>query len=251
MKWNLVVGLFLSWFSASQSNSIPGWHLVRILELKGPTHHVQGIDFDAHTAWASSVDSQSRKGFLQTFSFDSGALLQTVEVQDGDRFHPGGIAVDGESLWMPVAEYRANSTSTIQKRDKKTLKVTFQFPVADHIGCIAVTPKYLVGGNWDSRDFYLWDYNGKLIQKITSSTNTAYQDMKFDAPYVVASGPQGSGTSAIDWLELPSLHLIKRITAGNTDRQVPLSREGMAIHKGQLVFLPEDDPSRLIVFRQE
>jgi WD40 repeat protein len=251
MKWSFVVVLFLSLFSSSQSNSVPGWRLARIIALKGPTHHVQGIDFDADTAWVSSVDSQSRKGFLQTFSFDSGALLQTVEVQDGDRFHPGGIAADGNSLWMPVAEYRANSTSIIQKRDKKTLKVTFQFPVADHIGCIAVTPKYLVGGNWDSRDFYLWDYSGKLMQKIPSSTNTAYQDMKFDPPYLVASGPQGDGTSAIDWLELPSLHLIKRVTAGSTDRQVLLSREGMAIHKSQLVFLPEDDPSRLIVFQRE
>src|SRR5215471_604014 len=141
MKWNLVCVFLLSLFSASQSNSVPGWRLVRTLLLKGPTHHVQGIDFDAHTAWVSSVDSQSRKGFLQTFSFDSGTLLKTVEVQDGDRFHPGGIAVDGDSLWLPVAAYRAKSASIIQKRVKRTLKVTFQFAVADHIGCIAVTPR--------------------------------------------------------------------------------------------------------------
>jgi len=131
----------------SNLNLIPGWNLSRTIELKGATHHVQGVEFDARSAWISSVDSEARKGYLQRFSFDSGMVLQTVEVQDRERFHPGGIAGDGGSLWIPVAEYRPHSTSVIQKRDKKTLKVTFQFQVSDHIGCLAATPDYLIGGN--------------------------------------------------------------------------------------------------------
>jgi hypothetical protein len=248
MNWTRTAFFFLSALPLLQLNLIPGWSLNRTIELKGITHHVQGVEFDARTAWISSVDSQARKGYLQQFSFDSGMLLQTVEVQDGERFHPGGIAADGGSLWVPVAEYRPQSTSVIQKRDKKTLKVTFQFQVADHIGCIAATPDYLIGGNWDSREFYLWDYQGRLIRKIDSETSNAYQDMKFDRPYLVASGLLADRTGAIDWLELPSLHLLKRAKTRNTDRQQPLTREGMAIRENQLVLLPEDDSSRLFVF---
>jgi Family of unknown function (DUF6454) len=241
--------LFSLFFVFAESDLIPGWNLSRTLELKGATHHVQGIDFDAHTLWVTSVDRDRRKGFLQKFSMGSGALLQTIEIQEDERYHPGGVAADGNSLWLPVAEYRAHSSSVIQRRDKNTLKLTFQFPVADHIGCVAVTPEYLIGGNWDSEIFYLWDHAGKLIRTIPSGTKNAYQDLKFEPPYLVASGLLADGTGAIDWLSLPSFALSRRATAGKTDRQAPLTREGMAIHQDQLLLLPEDEPSRLFVFR--
>jgi hypothetical protein len=242
--------LFSLLLGFSQADLIPGWNLSRTMELKGATHHVQGIDFDAHTLWVTSVDRERRKGFLQKFSMDSGALLQTMEVQEDERYHPGGVAADGNSLWLPVAEYRAHSSSVIQRRDRNTLKLMFQFPVSDHIGCVAVTPEYLIGGNWDSETFYLWDHTGKLIRTIPSGTRNAYQDLKFEPPYLVASGRLADGTGAIDWLSLPSFALSQRTTAGKTDREASLTREGMAIRKDQLLLLPEDEPSRLFVFRR-
>src|SRR5262245_25225248 len=175
--------LFLLLTVGLQPTLIPGWNLTRTVNLKGRTHHVQGVEFDSHTLWVTSVDSDSRKGSLQKFALDSGALLKSIELQDQERFHPGGIAADGDAVWVPLAEYRANSTSVIQKRDKDTLELIFQFHVADHIGCLAVTPEYLIGGNWDSRNFYLWDRKGNLIRKTTSETNNAYQDIKFEPPY--------------------------------------------------------------------
>ncbi len=232
------------------SDLVQGWNLIRTLDLKWPTHHVQGIDFDARTIWVTSVDSERRKGYLQTFSIDSGRMLETVELQDGDRFHPGGISAGEGSLWIPVAEYRSHSSSVIQKRDQKTLQITFQFPVDDHIGCVAVTPEYLIGGNWDSREFYIWDHAGKMVRKIPNKTDNAYQDLKFDSSYLVASGMLTGHTGAIDWLILPSLDLSRRVRAGYTDQQMPLTREGMAIHQDQLLLLPEDEPSRVFFFRR-
>jgi len=249
MKWLAGVIVLLPLFALSQSNALPGWHLRRTLELKGPTHHVQGIEFDSGTLWVTSVDSGKRKGFLQAFSVDSGEMFRDIEIQDGERFHPGGIAADGDSLWIPVAEYRANSSSVVEKRDKKSLRLTFQFAVADHIGCIAVVPGFLIGGNWDSRDFYVWDHKGKLIRKVASDTNNAYQDMKFDPPFLVGSGLLLNDRSgAIDWLEWPAFRMSRRLAVGSTDGQIPLTREGMAIHDDQLLLLPEDEHSRLFVF---
>ena len=112
----------------------------RVLNLKGVTYHVQGIDVDDQTLWVTSVDTSRRKGYLHEFALDRGSLLRSVEVQDGERFHPGGISADATSIWMPVAVYRRDSTSVIQRRNKRTLEVEFQFAVHDHIGCIAVTP---------------------------------------------------------------------------------------------------------------
>jgi hypothetical protein len=36
-------------------------------------------------------------------------MIRAVEVQQGERFHPGGIAADAESVRIPVAQYRPNS----------------------------------------------------------------------------------------------------------------------------------------------
>lgn len=239
-----------SFFVSVSKAQVAGWKLVRTLPLQGPVNHVQGIEFDDRVVWVTSVDAVRRKGFLWEFALDSGQMLRVVEIQNGPQFHPGGIAADATSLWIPVAEYRPHSTSTIQKRNKQTLALEFQFRVADHTGCIAVTPEYLIGGNWDSRDFYFWDQGGRLVRMIQSDTQNAYQDMKFDAPHLIASGLLGDRTGAIDWLDLPSLRLTRRVHAGLTDRQTPLTREGMAIHGDGLLLLPEDQPTRLFVFRK-
>jgi Family of unknown function (DUF6454) len=222
--------------------------LVRVVELKGATYHVQGVDFEKDQVWVTSVDTPRRKGFLHNFSLATGQLMRDSEIQAGARFHPGGIALDGDALWVPVAEYRAHSSAVIERRSKRTLALQSQFEVPDHIGCIAATPDFLIGGNWDSKEFYLWNRQGQLIRKVPNTTGNAYQDMKFAAGEIVASGNLPDGEGAIDWLALPSFELRRRILAGKNDRGVLYTREGMAIHANQLLLLPEDGPSRLFIF---
>jgi hypothetical protein len=222
--------------------------LISVLELKALTQHVQGIEFNERQLWVTSVDKPNQKGWLREFSRDTGELTRQVEIGEGIRFHPGGLSTDGASLWIPVAEYRPKSSAVIQKRSQRTLDVELKFEVADHIGCIAVTPEFLIGGNWDSKEFYVWDHQGRLIRKIATPTDNGYQDMKFDANQIVASGILADKTGAIDWLDFPSFRLIKRVKAGNTDRGVLFTREGMAIRGKQLMLLPEDDASRVFVF---
>jgi hypothetical protein len=230
--------------SAAQSVSEP----VRVLALQGRTAHVQGIDTDGVHLWVTSVDRATRKGWLQEFAVVDGRLERSVEVQDGDHYHPGGIEADADSLWIPVAEYKAKSSAVIQKRNKRTLDLEFQFDVPDHIGCLAVTPEFLIGGNWDSRDFYLWDHKGKLIRKVESTTGNGYQDFKFHGGQLVASGLLPGNRAAVDWLEFPAMKLLRRLPLGNTDRSQPLTREGMTIFNNRLWLLPEDGDSRLFVF---
>jgi hypothetical protein len=229
--------------------SLAELELLKVLELKGAIYHVQGVDLDSRRVWVTSVDAPNRKGYLHEFSLATGALLRVREIQDGDRFHAGGIATDAKSIWIPVAEYRRNSSAVIQQRSKRTFDLEFQFDVPDHIGCIAVTPEFLIGGNWDSREFYIWSHRGKLIRKAPSTTGNAYQDMKFQAGQLVASGVLADGSGAVDWLDLRSLRLLRRLSAGVTDRGVLFTREGMALSDNRLLLLPEDGPSRLFIFK--
>lgn len=75
--------------------------------------------------------------------------------------------------------------------------------------------------------------------------------MKFDSDRIVASGGLPGAGGAIDWLDLPSMHLEKRVTAGKTDRGASLTREAMTVFKDELWLLPEDNHSRLFVFPQK
>ena len=227
----------------------PGLKLVRTTPLRADTHHVQGIDFDARRLWVTSVDKENRKGYLQEFALATGEQRRTVDVTSGERYHPGGLSADGASFWLPVAEYRRDSSSVVQQRSIRSLEVESHFDVPDHIGCIAAPPGELIGANWDSRDFYIWDRAGRLLRKVANPTPNAYQDLKFAGGRLVASGLLPAHAGAIDWLEYPSLRLIRRIAVGQSDRGVPYTSEGMAFRGSRLLLLPEDCPSRLFEFR--
>lgn len=74
-------------------------------------------------------------------------------------YHPAGMDVDGTSVWVPVAQYRPNSSAIIYSIDARTLAVRKRFEVGDHIGGIVRDPAtgHLIGNNWGSRRFYEWD----------------------------------------------------------------------------------------------
>lgn len=245
----ILAGAYAPGAPPSPPESLAGWKLVRTLPLRGRTYHVQGVDTDSRHVWVTSCDRDARKAWLHQFSLASGALERAVEITDGARYHPGGIDTDAHSLWVPVAEYRPNSTAVIERLNKRTLQVEFRFSVPDHIGCVAATPGTLAGGNWDSKQFYVWDRRGKLLRTVANPSYNNYQDMKFVSPFLIASGLfPGRAEGAVDWIEWPGLTLARRLPAGANGQGVPYTREGMSFRGNRLLFVPEDGPSRLFVF---
>ena len=113
-----------------------GWKLYSTVTVQADLHHVQGIDVDGGTLWVSSVDRKARKGYLSVVDLPTGRLMKQVEVQVGARIHPGGIMMEGDSIWIPVAEYDRDGPTTMQRRNKKTLAVEASFEVQDHIACM-------------------------------------------------------------------------------------------------------------------
>lgn len=235
--------------AAGPAASLDALELLQTVHLQAETHHVQGIEIQDNRLWVTSVDVRNKKGLLLEFRLPDGKLNRSIELQDGSRYHPGGISADSTSLWIPIAEYRPQSTSLIEKRNKSTLALEHRFSVQDHIGCIAVTPDFLVGGNWDARHLYVWDHRGKLIRKVPNPSGNAFQDLKFRDRKLVGGGLLADKSGAIDWLEFPSLMSVRRLTTAKTDRGVVYTHEGMTLLGDKLYLLPEDGPSRLFVFR--
>ena len=220
----------------------------QVYPLHEPLKHVQGIETDGLRLWVSSVDKEAHTGHLHLFEIKTGKLLKTVRVDSGELYHPGGISMEGNSLWVPVAEYKRVGTARIEERDKETLALRSHFTVEDHIGCVAVADGKLFGGNWDARQIYTWSLEGLQLAKRDNPEGTHYQDMKFRQGQLVASGVADK-SGAIDWLDPQDLRLVKRISTGKTDRGILYTNEGMTVHDGKLYLLPEDGPSRLFVFK--
>ncbi|MBL8176061.1 MAG: hypothetical protein JNK48_15390 [Bryobacterales bacterium] len=240
-------------FSALAQSTEPlesSWKLHSTSAIQANLHHVQGIDIEGTTLWISSVDAKARKGYLTTIELPSGRLVKQVEVQSGDRIHPGGIALDGDSVWIPVAEYDRDGPTTIERRHKQTLAVISSFEVQDHIGCIAASASGLAGGSWSSRTIYQWTREGRQISKRANPIATHWQDLKMDGELLMGAGPTTKGAGAVEWVRLPDLSLVRRLSVGATDRGLAYTHEGMTLRGGRLYFLPEDAPTRLFEFRR-
>ena len=221
-----------------------------ILDLQGELFHVQGVDIDRRHIWVTSVDRDRHKGYLHEFDRATGRFLRRLELTDGDRYHPGGISLHGRSIWVPVAELKPNSSAVIEEIDTDTLQIRRKLSVADHVGCVAVSDRILVAGNWDSRLLYVFDLeNGKRVGVIPNPTATPYQDMKFVHGQLVAGGPLSLWSGSIDWIDWPSMKRVRMLRTGVTDRAVPYSGEGMALKDRDLYVISEDGPSRLFHFK--
>ena len=155
------------------------WEPVSELAIGFPTHHPQGMVKIGDHFYVSSVeiirpterypelrdgyDRDAGEGRGHLFKIDAdGNLVDSVELGEGDIYHPGGIDFDGEAIWVPVAEYRPNSHSIVYRVDPETLEATEVFRFADHVGGIVrdTDKDSLHGVSWGSRRFYAWPLDG-------------------------------------------------------------------------------------------
>lgn len=159
------------------------WQLTSKVTLGFPTYHTEGIAFTPDHIFLSAVqileptvkypspkggyDRTAGKGIGHLFVMDkAGHLQKDITLGEGDMYHPGGIDFDGRSVWVPVAQYRPDSSAIVYRVDASTLAVHKQFEVRDHFGGIVMDKRtgHLVGNTWGSRRFAEWDLRGKQLR---------------------------------------------------------------------------------------
>lgn len=155
------------------------WVLKNVVQMDFRTHHTQGLIKIGDIFYVSSVEIIERtttladtdalwdasltrttgkgRGWLDKFAAD-GKHLGRTELTDGHAFHPGGMDYDGQYIWIPVAEYRPNSSSVVYRIDPDTMEAKLSFRVKDHIGNILHIPgsDRFHGTSWGSRRMYAW-----------------------------------------------------------------------------------------------
>jgi hypothetical protein len=268
------------------------WQYVDEVKLNFRTHHPQGLVKIGDSFYVSSVeitaprekfplsqngyDRTTGEGIGHLFHVDStGELVQDVILGDGPIYHPGGIDYDGESIWIPVAEYRPNSQSIIYRVNPETLEASEMFRCNDHIGGLAYNWRddTLHGISWGSRKFYTWTpeegHGWQENQKepphtmsINGSHYIDYQDCQFlEEKSMLCSGLNQFtlphiGDVALGGLELVDLELHVAVhqvpvllysPAMRPMTQNPFSVELYQEHL-RFYFIPDDDESTLYIY---
>lgn len=213
------------------------------------THHVQGVARDENRWYITSVDRGTRSGWLFALSAANHRLDASHRLALAAQIHPGGMQLREGKLYVPLAEYRPTSTSSILVIEAATCRVERTIPIDDHIGaCASAEDGTLVLGNWDCRDIYTVDREGHVVAKRPNPTGVAYQDWEVHDGKIWGSGNTtlgGERASVVDVIDLATLTLEKRFRllgerkTGGDD----FSREGFTKVGNSLWLLPEDGPN--------
>jgi hypothetical protein len=185
------------------------WEYVRSIELHFDTDHPQGVIRVGERYFLSSVQipvdaagvvdkTQPGKGYVievareggtnageatPSHQAEAGVEINRIELCKSMVYHPGGLASDGKFLYVPVSEYRADSTCHIYKVDVESFEqvgepVTFK----DHVGALSIDPerRRIYGMSWNSARIYVWDFDWNLLYLNPNPIqNVGYQDMDF------------------------------------------------------------------------
>lgn len=259
------------------------WELVSSEQLDFTTFHTQGMTRVGDSFFLSSVEIIERterfdspqdgydrtpgtgRGLVIRMNLD-GELQETIELGEGDMYHPGGIDFDGEYVWVPVAEYRPDSESVVYRIHAETLEVTEVFRFPDHLGGIVhdVETGKLHAVSWGSRRLYSWDLDENLNVVSTEAEPVAnkqhyidYQDCQYvGGSRMLCSGLAGYPGFTLGGIELVDLTIDTAVfqlpvllatEAGRPMTQNPFYVETTA-EVLRAYFVPEDDTSHLFVY---
>ncbi|OJJ48952.1 hypothetical protein ASPZODRAFT_61126 [Penicilliopsis zonata CBS 506.65] len=211
-----IVDLFLNVDSSTT------WNLISKTHLQGDTGEPEGmvrvgddrifvssgqytVATEKYNRTINGTDRTAGAGYAHMLVYDGqgGLIANATLTRPGDiEYHAGGIDYDGRYIWIPLAQYRPNSTATIVRLDPLTLEVQRLFAVDDHNGGVVhdTIADTLVTLNWNARNATTWsfkDYPSSFaplplftppeIDLQNPSFFVDYQDCKFIGHHVLPS----------------------------------------------------------------
>lgn len=216
------------------------------------THHVQGLSANEHRYFLSSVEKEARCGWLFVIDRRSLKATRALRLALGEQYHPGGMQLANGKLYLPLAEYRPKSTSTILVIDAESGAPERAIPVADHIGAVAVSDNGTIfAANWDAREIRTLDAAGAELGKRANPTGVAYQDMEWHDGGLWCAGQariEDTLVAVVDVLDDATLDLTQRYLLHGRRRTggSNFAHEGFTKERNRLLLVPEDGPNSTV-----
>lgn len=259
---------------AREATLPPGWQRIPLPPLRvagQPARaHTQGLEIVGDHVWVTARrdDVSPRTALLLRTSRSASAWgVWELPRPEVTLDHPGGLQSDGLRLWIPLSGSRRDSRSLIQAYRLTELipgapaRPEREFPVADHIGALAVDRSgHLWGASWDTVTVREWDETGVLKSTWSGERMRALglgfsgvkagltvQDWKWLGGEIYATGLWKSEAKTA----APASRLLRfSVESGPAESGqftvlplldgVEAAREGMSLHDGILWVMPGD-----------
>lgn len=255
------------------------WQQAQVIPLQFDAFHPQGLARVGERWFLSAVEVQDRaasRGIGHLFEVsDAGRRLRSVQLGEGPIYHPGGIDFDGRFLWVPVAEYRPQSTTIVYRVRSRDLRAEEVFRFGDHLGALVrdVDGNRLVGVSWGARRFYAWELKGDLsaprdpahpLERPNGNNYIDYQDgiSLRGTPFALFGGvapvePQAQRPprmlGGLDLVELRTLRAVHQLPLPLlTEAGQPMTRNPVHVEPGahglRFAFAPDDGRGRIYIY---
>jgi hypothetical protein len=272
------------------------WKLVASVRLQAETWHTEGVVKLGDRWIVSSVqvteptvkypngqiidgtDRTPGAGFGHLMLFDAdGALLsdRVLNAPGALEYHPGGLDYDGRSVWVTLAQYRPNSTSTFLRVEPMTLAATPLLRAHDHFGGVVndTIRHRLVTLNWGSRAASSWrlrpwlDAFTRPLSVVRNPSHFVdYQDCKYLGrvpdqrhPLMLCGGITQYGTFQLGGVALLDTETLSPVwevpipmlsPAGNVVTRNPIDVD-VVDGKLRLYLAPDDDATTVFTYGAE
>jgi hypothetical protein len=272
------------------------WKLVASVRLQAETWHTEGVVKLGDRWIVSSVqvteptvkypngqiidgtDRTPGAGFGHLMLFDAdGALLsdRVLNAPGALEYHPGGLDYDGRSVWVTLAQYRPNSTSTFLRVEPMTLAATPLLRAHDHFGGVVndTIRHRLVTLNWGSRAASSWrlrpwlDAFTRPLSVVRNPSHFVdYQDCKYLGrvpdqrhPLMLCGGITQYGTFQLGGVALLDTETLSPVwevpipmlsPAGNVVTRNPIDVD-VVDGKLRLYLAPDDDATTVFTYEAE
>ena len=133
-------------------------------------------------------------GYLFRFSASGQPLGAVLLAHDAAEFHPGGIDISDDKVYLSLSPYRPHSSATIFEVPLGDLAPVQLFSVEkNHIGAVAVTPDVneLHMLSWDSAVWFRYTSSGQQIEARMNPTpgRLGHQDIQvLPGSYLLLTG---------------------------------------------------------------
>lgn len=225
------------------------WVLDSVTSLPFDVGHPQGLTSIGEDWLLTTVHTSSHTGHIVRLD-PSGSLIQTIDVTDGIRYHPGGVTFSSfdQGAWVATAEYRPHSTTCVSRLDQH-LDTTTQFTFDDHLGAICdLGDGTLFAVSWGSRIVYRLSTDGTVLEQQRNRSHFIdYQDLQVVAPgLVMASGvvdlsmsttpAQLGGLALIDTTDMRIVHEVPITASMPSGRSITYNGFHISAHADTAMF---------------
>ncbi len=222
------------------------------------THHVQGLAMDAKRVYVSSVERATQLGWLFVFDRGSLAIESTHRIALASQYHPGGLQLRDGRLYLPLAEYRPLSSSSLltvdlsplddPNKSHRRVAIRSWQSIDDHIGGVAVDQDgRMFVANWDAKVIRTVAASGQIEREFPNPTGVAYQEMEWHDGFLWCAGnikEKEMSQSVVDLIDPANGAWKKRyrLSGHRPDGSNDFAHEGFTKEGNQLWLLPEDGP---------